>query len=166
MAQSAIDLCWRATLSVNQTVGQALPLQADAYFTFLKILITRNQAEPANELWRSLIATKLKFSPEQVFPYFDYLIKNQEIDQAEEVWRLLGQINPELQTDPRFNLVADGGFESKYLNGGFGWRDEPLPGGRIIGHQPISQRNPGLANFVYRSGSFGHRGLSICTGST
>ena len=125
MARSAIDLCWRATQNVNQTVAQALPLQADAYFTFLKILITRNQAEPANELWRSLIATKLKFSPEQVFPYFDYLIKNQEIDQAEGVWRLLGQINPEIQMNPRSNLVSDGGFESKYLNGGFGWRDEP-----------------------------------------
>ena len=71
MARSAIDLCWRATLSVNQTVGQALPLQADPYFTFLNILITRNQPEPANELWRALIALKLNFSTEAVFPYFD-----------------------------------------------------------------------------------------------
>jgi tetratricopeptide (TPR) repeat protein len=75
MEQAAIDLCWRATRSVSQMASLALPPQSDAYLTFLRILINRGESEPANELWRAMIALKLKFSNEQVFPYFDYLIK-------------------------------------------------------------------------------------------
>src|SRR6266404_5949966 len=90
----------------------ALPPQNDAYFAFLGILATRNQTEPANELWRALIAANLKFSNEQVFPYFDYLIKTQQVDQAEEVWRFLGQVDFELREDRRLNLVADEGPRS------------------------------------------------------
>jgi hypothetical protein len=59
MQQAAIDLCWRATQSVTQMRSLALPPQNDAYFAFLGILVTRNQSEPANELWRALIGMKL-----------------------------------------------------------------------------------------------------------
>ena len=122
---AGLDLCWRATASVSQIISQVLPLNPDSYFAFINILTDRNQAAPASELWRALTAQKLKFSVEKTFPYFDYLIKTQQIDQAEEVWRFLGQTDSELLTDPRFNLIANGGFERRYLNGGFGWRDQP-----------------------------------------
>jgi tetratricopeptide (TPR) repeat protein len=123
--QAAIGLCWRATRSVTQVVDQALPPQPDAYFTFLEILTTQNETEPANELWRALTAQKLNFSVEKAFPYFDYLIRSQQIDQAEEVWRSLGQIDSKLLSETQSNLISNGGFESEYLNGGFGWRDQP-----------------------------------------
>jgi tetratricopeptide (TPR) repeat protein len=121
---AALSLCWRATRSVSQIVSQALPAQPVPYFAFLGMLTAQNQSAPANELWHALTAQKLKFTVEEAFPYFDYLIKTKQVDQAEEVWRFLGKLDPELLEDPQLNLVSDGGFEGKYVNGAFGWRDQ------------------------------------------
>ena len=76
MEQAAIDLCSAATHSVSQMASLALPPQTDAYLTFLRISMTRQESEPANQLLPAMIALKLKFSNEQVFPYFDYLSKD------------------------------------------------------------------------------------------
>jgi hypothetical protein len=122
---SALDLCWRATQSVSQIVNQALPPQPARYFVFLRILTDRNEMAPANELWNALTAQKLKFPIEDSFPYFEYLIKTKQVDQAEEVWRSLGELDSEVREDTRLNLITNGGFEGKFLDGGFGWRDQP-----------------------------------------
>jgi len=160
MEQAAIDLCWRATQSVSQMASLALPPQTDAYFTFLRILITRGESEPANEVWRALIALKLKFSNEQVFPYFDYLIKTKQVDQAEEVWRFLGQADSELPGDRRLNLLSDGGFEGKYLNGGFGWRAEQYS--QVDVSLDTSQFHSGTRalRFVFSGPAFSDSGVS------
>jgi tetratricopeptide (TPR) repeat protein len=117
-----LGLCWRATKNVSQIVSQALPMQLAPYFAFLKILTGQNQSSPANELWQDLIAQKFRFPVEEAFPYFDYLIQTQQIDQAKKVWTDLSKVHPELQDDTTSNLVRDGGFETEFLNGGFGWR--------------------------------------------
>ena len=117
-----LDLSWRATRNVSQIVGEALPAQPALYFTFLKILIARDQSSPANELWHYLNQQKFKFRVEEAFPYFDYLIQTRQVDQANQVWTDLSKIDPELQDGSRSNLVRDGGFEGRFLNGGFDWR--------------------------------------------
>ncbi len=66
MQQAAIDLCWRATQSASQMTSLALPPKNHAYFAFLSISVTRNQSEPANELWRTLIGLNLKVSHDQL----------------------------------------------------------------------------------------------------
>jgi hypothetical protein len=123
---AALDLCWRATRSVSQIVNQALPQQPAPYFAFLGMLTARKETAPANELWQALAAQKFKFPVEEAFPYFDYLIDTQQVDQAEGVWKFLGS-GSSISTSrgPRLNLITNGGFERKFLNGGFGWRDQP-----------------------------------------
>jgi hypothetical protein len=121
----ALSLCWRATGNVSQMVSQVLPAEPAPYFALLGILTAQNQSAPANELWHALTAQPLKFTVEEAFPYFDYLINTKQVDQAEEVWRFLEKLDPELVENQQLNLVSDGGFEGKYLNGAFGWRDQP-----------------------------------------
>ena len=117
-----LGLCWRATNNVSQIVSLALPLQPASYFAFLKILADQNQSSPAEEVWQDLIAQKFRFPVEEAFPYFDYLIQTRQIDQANKVWTDLSKVHPELQDRTASNLVSDGGFETEFLNGGFGWR--------------------------------------------
>ncbi len=117
-----LNLSWRATRSVSQIVSEALPAQPAFYFAFLKILMADKQSSPANELWHHLNEQKFKFPVEEAFPYFDYLIHTQQVDQANQVWTDLSRIDPEVQDGSRSNLVHDGGFESRFLNGGFDWR--------------------------------------------
>jgi len=141
-AAAALKLCWRATHSVSQIVSQALPPEPDPYFVLLNILTGGGQSAPANELWHALIAQKLKFTVEQAFPYFDYLITTRQVDQAAEVWRSLGQLDSDLLEDPQLNLISNGGFEGKYLNGAFGWR-----------HKPYSQVSITLDTSAFHSGT-------------
>jgi tetratricopeptide (TPR) repeat protein len=117
-----LDLSWRATRSVSQMVSEALPAQPAFYFAFLKILMADKQSSPANELWHHLNEQRFKFSVEEAFPYFDYLIQTQQVDQAKQVWTDLSRIDPEVQDGSRSNLVHNGGFEGRFLNGGFDWR--------------------------------------------
>jgi tetratricopeptide (TPR) repeat protein len=117
-----LDLSWRATRSVSQMVSEVLPAQPAFYFAFLKILTADKQSSPANELWHYLNEQKLKFTVEEAFPYFDYLIQTQQVDQANQVWTDLSRIDPEVQDESSSNLVHDGGFEGRFLNGGFDWR--------------------------------------------
>jgi tetratricopeptide (TPR) repeat protein len=117
-----LDLSWRATRSVSQIVREALPAQPASYFAFLKILMADKQSSPANELWHDLNEQKFKFPVKETFPYFDYLIQTQQVDQANQVWTDLSRIDPEVQDGSRSNLVHNGGFEGRFLNGGFDWR--------------------------------------------
>ena len=119
---AALNLCWRSTHSVARVVKEALPNRSDPYFAFLKLLSEQNQHEAANKLWDAFAERKIPFQVDQTFPYFDYLIETKQVDQAKEVWRFLGSHNPELGSDSNGNLVSDGGFERKYLDGAFGWR--------------------------------------------
>jgi tetratricopeptide (TPR) repeat protein len=117
-----LNLSWRATRSVSQIVSEALPAQPAFYFAFLKMLMADKQSSAANELWHHLNEQKFKFPVEEAFPYFDYLIQTQQVDQAYQVWTDLSRIDPEVQDGSRANLVHDGGFEGRFLNGGFDWR--------------------------------------------
>ncbi len=152
-----LGLCWRATKNVSQIVSRALPMQPAPYFAFLKILTAQNESSPANELWQDLIARKFQFPVEEAFPYFDYLIQAQQIDQAKKVWADLSKVHPELQGETASNLVRDGGFETEFLNGGFGWRSRQT--GQITVLLDTSEVHSGT-----RSLRFGFAGPAVADG--
>jgi len=122
---TALALSWRASQSVPQIVADVLPPQSSSYFSLLRILTADKASNPANQLWGALVASKIPFPVANAFPYFDYLINTHQIDQAEQVWKSLGDRDSELRDRADSNIVNDSGFERTYLNGGFGWRNEP-----------------------------------------
>ena len=120
---SALQLCWRATGDANQILDQALPRRAELYLSFLRLLISEQEVAAAENVWNHLIALNQKFSTKLAFPYFRFLIAKQEVTAAQTAWQQLAGVDRSLQPylPSRENLVVNGGFEEKVLNGGFDW---------------------------------------------
>ena len=120
---STLQLCWRATGDANQILDQALPRRADLYLSFLRLLINKQQVVAAERVWNQLIGLQQTFSTKLAFPYFQLLIAKQEVLAAQAAWFQLASIDTSLQAylPSHYNLIVNGGFEEKLLNGGFDW---------------------------------------------
>jgi tetratricopeptide (TPR) repeat protein len=129
MVDSALQLCWRATGDANQILGQALPPSPDLYFSFLRLLVSKQEVAAAENVWNHLIGLHQTFPAKLAFPYFRLLIAKQEVTAAQAAWEQLANVNPSLQAylPTRENLIVNGGFEENVLNGGFDWWDESKP---------------------------------------
>jgi tetratricopeptide (TPR) repeat protein len=125
----ALQLCWRATGDANQILDRALPRRPDLYFSFLSLLISKQEVAAAENVWNHLIALNQEFSTKLAFPYFRFLIAKQEVAAAQTAWQQLAGVNRSLQPylPSRANLIVNGGFEENVLNGGFDWWYESNP---------------------------------------
>ncbi|PYX73512.1 MAG: hypothetical protein DMG72_12915 [Acidobacteria bacterium] len=128
-ADSALQLCWRATGDANQLLDQVLPRRPDLYLSFLRLLVDKQQTSAAEDVWNHLIALNQSFSPKLVFPYFRFLLEQHKVEAAQRAWQQLASLNPSLQAylPSRENLIVNGGFEQDVLNGGFDWWYQPGP---------------------------------------
>ena len=126
---STLQLCWRATGDVNQILDQALPRRADLYLSFLRLLITREEVTAAERVWNQLIGLHQAFSTKLAFPYLQLLIVKQEVLAAQVAWFQLASVDPSYRAHlpSHYNLIVNGGFEEKLLNGGFDWWYESNP---------------------------------------
>jgi tetratricopeptide (TPR) repeat protein len=125
----ALQLCWRATEDANQILNEALPKRADLYFSFLRLLIHKQETAAAKNVWNRLVTLNQTFSLPLAFPYFRFLIAQQEVAAAQNAWHQLARLNPSLQPylPSRENLIINAGFEENVLNGGFDWSYLPNP---------------------------------------
>lgn len=120
---SALVLCWRATEDADQILDRSLPPRADLYLRFLHLLISKQQVKPAESVWNRLIELHQPFSIKLAFPYFQFLLGQQEVAGAQSAWQQLARVDRSLERylPSRENLIVNGGFEEKLLNGGFDW---------------------------------------------
>ncbi len=125
----ALQLCWRATGDANQMFDQALPRNSDLYLSFLHLLVSKQELQPAENAWDHLIGLEQSFPPKLAFPYIELLIAKQEVSAAQKAWQQLAQVDPEIQAylPTGENLVVNGGFEENLLNGGFDWLYQSAP---------------------------------------
>ena len=125
----ALQLCWRATGDANQMFDQALPRNSDLYLSFLHLLVSKQELQPAENAWDHLIGLRQSFPPKLAFPYIELLIAKQEVSAAQKAWQQLAQVDPEIQAylPTGENLVVNGGFEENLLNGGFDWLYQSAP---------------------------------------
>ena len=119
----ALQLCWRATEDANQILDEALPRRAELYFSFLRLLIHKQETSAAKNVWNRLVKLNQTFSLPLAFPYFRFLLAQQEVAAAQNAWQQLASLNPSLQAylPSRQNLIINAGFEENVLNGGFDW---------------------------------------------
>ena len=124
---SALELCWRASGDANQIFDQALTPRTDLYLSFLRLLVSRKAISPAKNAWDHLIGLGQSFPPKPTLPYFRLLIANQQGLAAITAWQQMAQLDQEIRSylPSRENLVVNGGFEERLLNGGFDWWYEP-----------------------------------------
>jgi Tfp pilus assembly protein PilF len=120
---AALGLCWRATEDVDQILDQALPQRADLYLRFLRLLISKQQLPAAESVWNHLIGLRQPFAIDLAYPYLQFLLAHQEVAAAQNAWQHLAGVDRSLERylPSRENLIVNGGFEEKLLNGGFDW---------------------------------------------
>jgi len=125
----ALQLCWRATEDANQILNEALPKRADLYFSFLRLLIHKQETAAAKNVWNRLVTLNQTFSLPLAFPYFRFLLAQQEVAAAQNAWHQLASLDPSLEPylPSRENLIINAGFEENVLNGGFDWSYLPNP---------------------------------------
>jgi Carbohydrate binding domain len=125
LAGLAIQYCWRIEPDVDQLLRNVVPAKADAYITFLNLLMTEKETAATAKVWAAMIANSEHFELRRVYDYFQFLIDQKDVDQARTVWQ---------QAAPRFgltsylptenNLIINGDFHLNVLNGGFDWHYE------------------------------------------
>jgi hypothetical protein len=104
-------------------IDQVLPDTAEAYSAALAFLVDEQEATPALDVWRRLIAKDPHTDPKLCFKLTDILVDQERFGDAGTVWRQATANDPGSSAPYVANsLVYDGGFERDISGGGFGWR--------------------------------------------
>lgn len=125
----AVSRAWHSDPDVHVLLDQVLPNTAEADWGALTFLTEAKEPAAALTVWNLLIARKSAIDWGKVFAFTDMLIAQERYDDAGAVWRQATAVAGfSLPTSAAGSLVFDGGFEKDLSRGGFGWRQEDVPG--------------------------------------
>ena len=123
LGDAALRFCWRIEPDVDTLLRDVIPARSQSYLGFLSFLQTKQETAGTVKVWNALMQTHEPFEQRFSFDYIRYLIQHKDVDHAVTVWE---------QTASRFglssylpssgNLVVNGNFNFKVLNGGFDWQ--------------------------------------------
>jgi tetratricopeptide (TPR) repeat protein len=123
LADGALKLCWRVEPDASALLRDVIPHRSESYVAFLSLLQANRETAETMKVWDALIQSQEAFQPQVSYDYIRYLIEHKEVDEAVRVWQ---------QTAARFglseylssssNLIVNGNFNLKVLNGGFDWQ--------------------------------------------
>jgi hypothetical protein len=127
--EAAIITCWRAYPEIDVILDRALPPSRSIYLSSIRYLTRAHADDAALTVWDRLVRLNTKIELPVSFDLIEDLVKKNRIAEAKRVWKqaldrsgaLLGGMDED-------SLVWDGGFESDFVNGGFGWRKTEAPG--------------------------------------
>ncbi|MBV9501239.1 MAG: carbohydrate binding domain-containing protein [Acidobacteriaceae bacterium] len=127
MAEAALSLSWRASGNVGE-IERRLPSDPEIYLKLLKVLVAKNEWNPAAHTWSSLLALNREIDPHSALFYVDALLANRNVAGAQSAWAELVQRSRELHSyiQPD-NLVVNPGFDREILNAGFDWHSAAVP---------------------------------------
>jgi len=160
LAAAVASRCWQASPDADSILSSALPPTPEAYLAALQFFLDEGQTEAALAAWERLRAVARELPLKDSFPLQDALIRAGRIQDARRVWEqarsLAGTPEPPREQG---SLVWDGGFQTDFTQGGFGWRVQPLPdfqaefdkGNKHSGARALRIRFDGKANL-----DFGH----------
>lgn len=127
LAPASLNVCWQSLHDVHR-IQSILPPNSDAYFAFIKLLLSTGEPDAAHQIWLALVHLSAPLDFRQGLFYIDNLIQARSIPEASEAWKQLMSRSTILQaySQPN-NLVMDGTFAQEVLNSGFDWRYAPKP---------------------------------------
>jgi hypothetical protein len=114
-----IDACWRATRSVS-AVLEALPPRADFHFRFLELLVRRDEADAAAQVWQRIVSLHQPLDSGNPIAYVDWLIQSKQPAQARAAWDQIQALEPQKMSAA--GGLVNPGFEDDLRNAGFDWR--------------------------------------------
>ena len=129
LARLATSRAWRSNPDPHVLLEQVLPPSVDVYLGALDTLVAERQAVAGLAVWDRLMTLKPSFELSRAFPLLDVLTAQGRTSKALRVWRqALSVAGWTVPQQPSESLLFDGGFETDFTDGGFGWRMRPLEG--------------------------------------
>jgi len=126
-AAEAFSRAWQLQPDASTVLDKVVPATSATYVPILHMLSDAGDMETAQQVWFRLIGLHQKVPLRDLVWFFDALIHERRPDQAARLWPQGVAImeNPP-PDDPAGSLLWDGGFESGFRGGGFGWRFTPV----------------------------------------
>jgi tetratricopeptide (TPR) repeat protein len=124
----AISRCWHSSTDIHLLLDKVLPNTDDADWQALAYLVPAKEADASLAVWAELKGRGSALDLAQAFPLVDLLIEQNRVVDAWGVWQDALKASGTPAGAASDSLVSDGGFETDFTNGGFGWRYTPQPG--------------------------------------
>jgi hypothetical protein len=122
LVDAALRAAWRVRPDADIMLREVVPARTDSLYSFLNLLISKQETEGAIKTWEQLTQLHKKFENRYLYDYVRYLIGVRRPDAAMSAWEesadTLGLL-AYLPTED--NLVVNGDFSLDILNGGFDW---------------------------------------------
>jgi hypothetical protein len=135
----ATDIAWKVDTDRAGIMQKLVPDKLSANLRYLDFLLSRDELDLARAAWERVLKNDVppetEFEVGLSFGYVDRLLAKSRVEEAERVWdealqkagsglrdtRILEQ-EPDGRPAGSRNLVWNGSFENKILQGGFDWR--------------------------------------------
>jgi tetratricopeptide (TPR) repeat protein len=125
----AVSRAWHSDPDVRVLLDQVLPKTAAGDWEALSFLVQAQEGAAALAVWNHLIGLHPSIDRRTVFAFIDMLVNQGRFDEAGSVWHQATAAEGTFPLpSPAGSLVFDGGFEREPSNGGFGWRQQDVPG--------------------------------------
>ena len=125
----AVSRVWHSDPDVRIVLDKVLPDTAQADWEALSFFVQIPEPEAAVAVWHHLIARKPAINSKTMYAFIDLLLRQEMFNEAGSAWREAVAIKQTPQSaEPSGSLIFDGGFETDISGGGFGWRQEDVPG--------------------------------------
>ncbi|MGH9504257.1 MAG: carbohydrate binding domain-containing protein [Terriglobales bacterium] len=123
LPEAALKLCWRVKPDIDALLREVVPPTANAYSSFLDLLISQKESAAAAKVWTQLAQLGQPLPQPLVFAYIRYLVGTHDVDQARLAWQEGATLSglAAYQPSPE-NLIVNGDFSLNVLNGGFDWQ--------------------------------------------
>lgn len=126
--ERALPFCWRVKPDVDFFLSRMIPRKAEDYESLLYLLISKQETNASDRVWQEVRDGRGDVPRRLVFDYVHYLLAQQQTEQAFRVWQQAASLAHLSQYQPtENNLIVNGGFEDRVLNGGFDWLYQKSP---------------------------------------
>lgn len=125
---AAVSETWKASKDLPKILTEVLPAQSRYYLIALDYFLSQHQLDAALTVWDRLLGLKQSLEMAQVVPLLNELIAQNQVEDAQRAWRQALQTAGWPQNGDDSSLIFNGGFEHDLVNGGFDWREDPIPG--------------------------------------
>jgi len=127
----AVSRTWRSSQDVHLLLDRVLPDTFQMHEQALVFLVAQKQPDAALAVWQRIEQRHDPVALTQAFDLLDLLIAQDRIPQAWQVWQQALASNRMPSGLDDGSRVTDGGFETEFTNGGFGWRYLPQAGADV-----------------------------------
>jgi hypothetical protein len=135
-----------ARLDAATVIDEVLPNDPSTIAEYLNFQADHNNSEAAGLTWNRLMRLQSPFEIEKTFHYIDWLVKSHDVDSARRAWESVVLRFPSLIPEPASpeNLVTNGDFKARPVNGGFDWLTYPVAGATVTYEVTEEGRNGSL----------------------